>query len=131
MYLKQPLDKDMVDSGAALTRELIKAGLNIKASFWFYLPDSQMWRLVIAAPSLSREGPRKFYQIIQRVISTLPNAASPKVSLENVAVVETNHRLVKLLGSVIKTGTSVSNIRFANNTVNGQYIDDAFIYLMK
>lgn len=131
MYLKQPLDKNMVDSGAALTKELIKAGLNIKASFWFYMPDSQMWRLIIAAPSFSREGPRKFYQIIQKAISTLPNAGSPRVSLENVAVVETSHQLVKLLGSVIKTGSGISNIRFANNTINGQYIDDAFIYLMK
>jgi hypothetical protein len=131
MYLKEPLDKYMIDSGADLTRGLLKAGLNIKASFWFYMPDSQMWRLIIATPTLSREGPRKIYQIIQKVISTLPNETS-KVSLENVAVVETNHLLVKLLGSVIRTsGPQLANIRFANNTVNGQHIDDALIYLMK
>lgn len=124
----------MIDAGASLTKELIRAGLSIKASFWFYIPDIQSWRLVITAPSFSRDGPKKFYQIIQKVMSGHPGDSPTKVGLENVSVVATDHQLVKLLSTVIKTGSGLSglaNIRFSDNTVNGQYIDDAFIYIMR
>lgn len=130
MYLKVPLDKDMLDAGRSLTRELVKV-VPLTASFWFYFPETQTWRLMIASSDVSKLGPRKVYQFVQNAIAKLPDGAASRVALENVSVVENRHPIVHLLRSIIRTGSRIANIRFANNTVNGIHVDDAFIYLMK
>ena len=39
--------------------------------------------------------------------------------------------LVIMLKSAISTGSGISGIRFQNNVINGQLIEDAFIYRME
>lgn len=128
MYLNEPLNAEMIKAGADLTGELDKAGLAVKASFWFYMVESQTWRMIIASPRVSSIGPKIVYQKVQKAISKLDAISQNKVSLQNVSVVENNHPIVNLLRMAIQTGNGINGIRFSNNTINGQFIEDAYIY---
>ncbi len=127
VLVKETLSPEMIEAGKALTKRLDELGWPLVGSLWFYNPESNQWRLILASPRTESEGPRKTYQEIQGALKALP-AGSPSISLSDVTVVEPSNPLIALLRSVIKTGPNVSDIRFSRNTVNGQFIEDAFIY---
>ena len=94
---------------------------------WLYIPDANLWRLVIASPAVKNEGPKRVYQKIQSVLSQVPDAAY-KVTLSDISVVEHTDPLVTVLRTAVKTGMGRSGLRFSRNTINGHFIEDAYLY---
>jgi hypothetical protein len=129
MVVKEILTKEMIESGAELTRLLDRAQLTVSASLWLYIPESNIWRLTIASPEVKTCGPKKVYQKIQSVLSQIPEE-QPSVGLKDISVVENDNVLISLLRIAIRTGDGISGIRFSKNTINGQFIEDAYIYRM-
>jgi hypothetical protein len=56
MYKKALVEKQIRD-GAQLIEELDRRGFGVTAAFWYDVPDSPRWKLVIAARIVDREGP--------------------------------------------------------------------------
>ena len=52
----------------------------------------------------------------------------PRISLMDISVVEDNDPLIFLLRKAVRTSEGVSGIRFSQNAINGQFIEDAYIY---
>jgi hypothetical protein len=129
VVVKEILTKEMIESGAELTRLLDRAQLTVSASLWLYIPESNIWRLTIASPEVRTCGPKKVYQKIQSVLSQIPEE-QPSVGLKDISVVENDNALISLLRIAIRTGDGISGIRFSKNTINGQFIEDAYIYRM-
>jgi len=127
--VKEILTKEMIESGAELTRLLDQAQLMVSASLWLYIPESNIWRLTIASPEVRTCGPKKVYQKIQSILSQIPEE-QPSVGLKDISVVENDNALISLLRIAIRTGDGISGIRFSKNTINGQFIEDAYIYRM-
>ena len=50
------------------------------------------------------------------------------IELHDISARSPNDRFVKLLSSGIPTGADTGGIRFARNTIDGKYIEDAYIY---
>ncbi len=119
------LVKEWIEAGKRLTEALDKAKLQVVASLWFYDPDSDGWRLIIASPLVDQEGPLEAYRAIQKVLGALDQK---DLSLSDISVVSPNHDLVKLLRNAIHTGKDISEIRFARNRINDQFIEDSYIY---
>ena len=63
------LTKEMIEAGANLVKKLDEKGVQPDAAFWFYFPDIQQWKLVLAEVKLGSEGPRGIYRRIQDVLS--------------------------------------------------------------
>lgn len=101
------------------------AGLKVRAAFWLYLPESNEWRLYLALPMVSRKGPKETYS---RIRPHLDGIEDKVLSLKNISVVAPNDRLVKLLGSAVKTGPGIGGIRFTGNVIDNVLIEDAYIY---
>jgi len=116
--------------GEELVRTLDDSGLDVVAAFWFYVSDSDTWRLFIASPTVDQEGPKAVYERIQNVLSEKGHEF--RISLRDISVISPDHSLVKVLNSVIRTGPTptISSIRFTHNTVNNVFIEDAYIYRM-
>jgi len=57
----------------------------------------------------------------------MPNAQA-RIPLKDIAVIDSNDPLIKLLRVAIKTGGGISGIRFTKNVINGTPIEDAYIY---
>jgi hypothetical protein len=119
------VDADM-KAGEALLSRLDDIKFNVKAALWFYVQESEEWRLIIASPIVDKDGPKKAYEKVQSQLQELDGGY--KLSLRNISLVSPGDKLIKALESVIKTGKSISHIRFTRNVVNGLFIEDAYIY---
>ena len=125
--VKESLDEVMIRGGAALVEGLDKAGRRVSAAFWFYYPDANAWRLLLASPDVASKGPREFYLAVQNVLSTIQRA-DLSIALDDIAVVPSDSQLVGLLRGMISTGPGISQIRFSKNVIDGTFIDDVLIY---
>jgi hypothetical protein len=123
------VDADM-KAGEALLKKLDAIKFDVKAAFWFYLSESNEWRLVIASPAVDKKGPRKACETVQSQLPELKKELEQDydLSLQNISIVSPNDNLVKVLKSAVKTGPGISSIRFARNVVNHVFIEDAYIY---
>ncbi len=125
--VKDQLTDAMIEAGAALTRKLDEFGLVIDAALWFFEPEINEWRLMIASPDVSTVGPRAVYERIQRALDELgPKAAAAPMS--SIAVLNSGDDLVKRLRLVMKTGPVIARVRFSKNVIHGRFVDDALIY---
>lgn len=123
--VKEALTEEMKKAGAELTRKLDEAKWPVVASFWYFVPDDNQWKLILASPKLEAEGPKHSYEEISKAASTLRHYFG---SLEFISVVAPHHDVVRTLGSAIQTGWSIKGIRFSKNVINGHFIDDAYVY---
>lgn len=121
------LTEEMIQAGNTLVRELDKRGLDPDAVFWFYSPDTQEWKLIIAEVKLATQGPRETYKQIQSAISALGEELHG-LALGSVALAKPDTPIVSLLRVAVGTGPGISGTRFTNNVINGTVIDDAYIY---
>ena len=121
------LSNQMTEAGAKLIERLDADNSEVKSAFWFFSPEDNKWKLIIASPLVGSDGPKKFYK---RVIEANRNANAEEVivSLHDIEVVNTNRQIVQLMKSAVKTGDGISGIRFSRNTINGVFIEDAYIY---
>lgn len=122
--VKDLLTHDMIVAGEELVRGLDASEYDVVGSLWFYLPESNEWRLMLVSPQLESEGPKKAYTRIQSVLSK----EKIGVDLLQITVCSPNDTLIKLLRSAIKTGRKMSGVRFSRNRINNLFVEDAYIY---
>jgi hypothetical protein len=127
--VKEMLTQEMVQAGAELTRRLDEAHLEVRASFWLYMPDKNLWRLIVASPAVRQDGPKKVYQQIQAILSKMSDQTW-KIPLHDISVVEDSDPLIVSLHTSIGTKDGMAGRRFSRDTVNGHFIEDAYIYKM-
>jgi hypothetical protein len=121
------LTKEMIETGAGLIRKLDESGIKPDAVFWFYFPDKQAWKLVIAEVKVGKQGPKEMYSQIQRILAKFPKEISG-LSLDDVALAKPDAPMVSLLRVALRTGPAIGGIRFKNNVINGTVVEDAYIY---
>jgi len=118
----------MEKAGAALLRRLDTGQADVRSAFWFYFPDVKAWKLVIASKKVDSEGPREFYK---RIVKANKAAAKDEyvLSLNDIGVTNLSNPIVMLIGIAVGTPRgAVGGIRFSRNTINGNFIEDAYIY---
>ncbi len=127
ILVTESLTDSMVKVGALLIERLDSKNSEIKSAFWFYFPEEKTWKLMIASPLVNSEGPRDYYK---RVVAAndLASETEEIVSLNDIGVTNTSHQIVQLLKLMCHTGEGISGIRFSRNTINGFFIEDAYIY---
>ncbi|GAG05740.1 unnamed protein product, partial [marine sediment metagenome] len=106
---KTVLVEKAIEDGKKLIEALDKADFQVEAAMWFYLPDSDEWRLFIASPFVETNGPTEAYGFIQPVLANLKLS---EISLRNISVLSPKHHLISLLKTAIHTGPGISRIRF-------------------
>ena len=124
----------LVEQDIDVGREAIEAfddlGPAAPCVFWFYFSETTQWRLVVATPVFDQAGPKAAYSAIAKTLDD--RGLRDRLSLRRVSAKGTQDRIVNLLRSVVQTkGPGISGIRFTNNVVNGEFIDDAYIYRMQ
>jgi hypothetical protein len=124
------LTPELIKEGATLVESLDRAGASPDAALWFYFPDINAWKLLLAEVKVGPEGPRGVYRCIQRTLQSLRNEVT-HLALEDVAVARPDAPLIKLLAQAVSTGAGIQGIRFTNNIINGTLIEDAYIYRLK
>ena|SRR2546425_2494335 len=127
VLVKESLSNEMISAGADWATYLNSSPLTVTALLWFYIPELNAWRFVVASPEVRTSGPKKVYQEIRSIMSKIP-AGNQTVPLEEIVVVDSNDPLISLLRHAITTGPGIAGIRFSGNVINGVLIEDAYIY---
>lgn len=115
-----------INEGKMLIQTLDVSKFQLSGALWFYLTESENWRLLLVSPLVDTAGLRSCYKVIQSVIGDMPKDFG--ISLENISVLSPRDRLIQLLKIAIRTGAGISTIRFTGNSINGVFIEDALIY---
>jgi hypothetical protein len=127
ILVTESLTDSMMKTGAKLIERLDAKNSEIKSAFWLYYSEEKTWKLIIASLLVDSEGPREYYK---RVVDAngLASEAEEVISLNDVGVINTSNQIVQLLKFMISTGEGISGMRFSRNTINGVFIEDAYIY---
>ena len=125
--VRPDLTTEMIDAGRRLLELLDRQKFRARGCFWFYFPESDRWRFVVASPEVRVRGPHAAYRKVQALARRVPGAAD-LFAPGDVTVVKDNDPLVVLLRRAVSTGPGISGIRFTSNSINGTFIDDAYIY---
>jgi hypothetical protein len=112
-------------AGRRLLQELDKRHFPIDAALWLYRPEEDDWRLMLATPLVDEFGPSEGYRRLQRVVQKVPGT---RLSLSNVELASPEDPFITLLRSAISTGPGIHGVRFSRNSINGVFIEDAYIY---
>ena len=123
---KAALVENDKEAGEVLLKRLDEMKFDVKAALWFYMPDSEEWRLIFASPAVDKEGPREAYEKVQSQVHELDQHYD--LSLQNISLVSPSDNLIKLLKTALKTGPGIFSIRFTRNVINNVFIEDAYIY---
>ena len=127
VLVKEILTEDMLETGSALIQGLEETGLKVTAACWLYVPEANRWRLIIASPAVGTGGPKSVYQKVQAVLARLSPQRS-KISLQEIRVVADTDPLILSLRQLRETGYELSGTRCSQTTIDGHFIEDAYIY---
>lgn len=116
----------LIKGGEHLLKRLDESNVTIDAALWFYFSDIQSWKLLLSLPDHIKHGPKSAYQAVQSAITELKEDLP--FSLEDIGISKPEAPIFKLMRVAIKTGNGISGIRFSNNVINGQLVEDAYIY---
>jgi len=106
---------------------LDKNDAQIKSAFWFFNPEKKMWRLILASPLVSTEGPRLFYKRILNATKELGD--DELICLHDITASTMSNKIVQLIKTAVATkNNDISDIRYSKNAVNGTFIEDSLIY---
>ena len=128
VVVKEALTPQMIDAGADLTRRLDEDGFELVASFWLYTSESNEWLLVIASPYVTKAGRRKAYLRIRRLLYNGAAEQDFPMILWDTTVREHNDPLITALRSGLKPRRNIAGRRLTTSIVNGQFIEDAYLY---
>jgi hypothetical protein len=127
LVVREVLSEQMIGAGAKLIERLDQSESNVQAALWLFLPEEKIWKLMIISPLVKTDGPRSFYKHILDANKKADESESI-ISLNDVGVADTSIPLISLLRIAISTGGGIDGIRFSKNTINGVFIEDAYIY---
>lgn len=127
LLVSEQLTPDMIKSGALLVAALDKLNVLVKGALWLFLGEEHLWRLVIASPEVRHSGPKALYKKIRSALGRMP-AEVQSLATKDISVVDDKSPLFSLLRTAISTGPGIGGIRFSRNVINGQLIEDAYIY---
>ncbi|MEP6742595.1 MAG: hypothetical protein ABJB61_08860 [bacterium] len=130
VLVKESISSEMIAAGQQLARYLNDSELPTDALLWFYSPEDNAWRFVVATSEVRNRGPKSVYQQLRQIVSTIP-AEERKIPLDNIFVLDSHDPLIQLLGSAVATGDEIAGIRFTRNVINGVLIEDAYIYKLR
>jgi hypothetical protein len=123
------LNDNLIKDGELVIKQLDESGICVDAALWLYSSDFGDYRLLLFLPKVINRGPLAAYKKVQAAISNLSKkGVQLSLSLDQIQVVEPNFPALKVLHTALKTGPGIRGIRFTNNVINRQVIEDAYIY---
>ena len=127
ILVSESLTMDMISVGESLLKKLDKTGANVAATFWLFIPEEKSWKLFFTSELVKSEGPKKYYKKIVDVLKTF-NEVENTISLNSIGVTDNSDKTALLLSSEFYTGQDLLKKRISRETINGHFIEDAYIY---
>ena len=117
-----PLVDEDIKRGRNAVRALSRAGVNPRAAFWRFTPESADWRLVLALPTLRQEGPLRVYEQLQRILKR----QHVELPVWRITLLGTDDPLARWARQRVQG--MANDVRSTGNLVDDALIEDAYIY---
>ena len=122
-----PLSEEMIQVGRKFTERLGEAQMPVGSSLWLYFSEAEVWRLVIASPTVKELGPKKAYTLIQAELRGSPDEFQ-SLSLSEISAVEPDSPLVSPFRKVTKVQSPPIGVKLLRSAFNGHFVEGAYIY---
>jgi hypothetical protein len=127
LLVSDQLTPEMIRFGEHLLGELGKSGLPVRGAFWNLLTEPKVWRLVIVSPEVRTAGPKSVYRKVQAAIKRM-EPAGPLVDIGDISAIDDKAPLFLSIRKGISTGASTKGTRLSRSVIDGQSIEDAYVY---
>lgn len=111
-----------VPSSTRLVQHLDEHGLPVEAAFWLLDPESRIWYLYIASPTVAREGSRGAYEQAREALGQ----TGAEIPLAQIKMISPRASVLRNLRSLVQV-SDWSWVTLRHNTVNGVFIEDAVL----
>jgi hypothetical protein len=117
-----------IDNGQRVIDAMETAGIAPDVALWAVLPEYEDWRLIIASKHVNRYSPDGGYGAINAAIreANIPFYSAPTIFLRDMG-----DPFIKALRSVFGQTASVYGMRLGGQKFGNQYLEDAFVYLIR
>ena len=122
-----PLSEEMIQVGRKLTERLEEIHMPVGAALWLYFSEAEVWRLVIASPTVKEHGPKKAYGLIPAELRSAPDTFK-SITLSEISAVEPDSPLVSPFHGLMKIQSPPIGVRLSRSTFNGVFVEGAYIY---
>lgn len=119
------LTPSMIEAGKELVTQIDRSGVHLTAAFWLYLNEAFSWRLVLAAPEVRVEGPRRIYNKVKAASRRMPPSVG-QISIADISVTDDRTPFITSLRNAFHMHSG--GMRITNSSFGSAHIEDAYIY---
>jgi len=125
-------EEALVESQIADTISLVKIledqGDKPSTIIWYYFPDADEWRLLLAGPTFDALLPSQEARAYQKVAEALTRAEVTSLTIGEVKLIKTDYPLLNATRFLIGTPpNALIRAHFKDNRVNGIFIKEMLV----
>ena len=125
---EETLVESQISDSISLVKSLEDQGDKPSAIVWYYFPDAEEWRLLLAGPSFDALLPKEESRAYQRVAEALSKAQGKSVTIGEIKLVKTEYPLLKATRFLIGTPPdAIVRAHFRDNSINGIFIKEMLV----
>jgi hypothetical protein len=125
---EEALVESQIEESIALVNALDRQGDSPTRAAWYFFPDANEWRLLIAGPTFDALLPEKEAQVYRNIAKAMESAQLAAVSIADVKVVRTDFPLLEATKFLIRTPSSGTvRAHFKDNTINGMFLKEMLV----
>src|SRR6266478_433812 len=114
---EEALVESRIKDSVSLVQSLDSQGDKPSSVVWYYFPDADEWRLLIAGPSFDTLLPKEEARAYQRVAEALSRTQVDSLSIGEIKIVRTDYPLLKATRFFLKTGPdAIVRAHFRDNS---------------
>jgi hypothetical protein len=122
------LVESQISDSIALVECLEDQGNKLAAVVWYYFPDADEWRLLLAGPTFDALLPKEQFQAYELVAEALNKTQVTSLSIGEIELVKTDHPLLQATQFLIETSPdAIVRAHFKANSVNGVFIKEMLV----
>jgi hypothetical protein len=125
---EEALVESQISDTISLVKILESQGDRPSTIIWYYFPDADEWRLLLAGPSFDALLPNQESRAYQKVAEALSKAEVTSLTIGEVKLIKTDYPLLNATRFLIGTPPdAIIRAHFKDNRVNGIFIKEMLV----
>lgn len=125
---EEALVESQISDSISLIESLERHGDKPSVVIWYYFPDADEWRLLLAGPSFDALLPKEESRAYQKIAEALNEAEVKSLTIGEIKLTKTDYPLITATRFLIGTPPdAIIRAHFKDNRVNGVFIKEMLV----